>query len=75
MKMDSYKRSVVKAISWRIIATLTTTVIAYMVTGKIDTALFIGSWEALIKIGVYTAHERAWEYIKFGRKNEPEYFI
>lgn len=75
MGRDTHLRSVLKALSWRILATLTTTIIAYIVTGKIETALFIGGWEAVIKIGVYTAHERIWEKIKFGRKEEPEYYI
>lgn len=37
---DTHLRSVCKAISWRVIATLTTTLIAYFVTGKWETALF-----------------------------------
>ncbi|AEJ61940.1 Protein of unknown function DUF2061, membrane [Spirochaeta thermophila DSM 6578] len=71
---DTHLRSVCKAISWRVIATLTTTLIAYFVTGKWETALFIGGWEALVKIVVYTLHERVWEHIPFGRR-EPEYYI
>ncbi|MEM5947422.1 DUF2061 domain-containing protein [Spirochaetia bacterium 38H-sp] len=75
MGRDSHLRSLIKALSWRIIATLTTTLIAYIITRRVDTALFIGGWEAIIKIGVYTLHERIWERIKFGRKTEPEYYI
>ncbi|MFT5927663.1 MAG: putative membrane protein [Candidatus Azotimanducaceae bacterium] len=42
---ESHFRSILKAFSWRIIATLTTALIAYFVTGEIVTAVAIGSIE------------------------------
>ena len=67
----SWNRSIIKAFSWRIVATLTTVVIAYAITGKIDVALEIGASEFVLKIMVYAAHEKIWEKFTFGLKLEP----
>ena len=61
-------RSVVKSISWRIIGTLDTIVIAYFITGKVGMALTIGSIEFFTKMFLYFFHERAWNSIKWGKK-------
>ncbi|PCJ56364.1 MAG: hypothetical protein COA79_18880 [Planctomycetota bacterium] len=57
---ESKARSLLKAFSWRIIATLTTITIAYFVTGKTDLALSIGGIEFFTKFFIYYIHERAW---------------
>jgi uncharacterized membrane protein len=49
-----------KALSWRVVATLTTGIIAYLVTGKLEAAALIGGIEYLVKFVIYYAHERAW---------------
>jgi uncharacterized membrane protein len=54
-------RSLLKALSWRILATLTTAMVAYGITGEIDTAVAIGSIEFFLKFFIYYAHERAWQ--------------
>lgn len=64
-------RSLLKSISWRIIATLITTTVAYFLTGKIDTALEIGGLDMIIKLTVYFFHERLWGKIPIGRKSHP----
>ncbi len=60
---DSRARSLAKAFSWRIVATLTTAAIAFAVTGRLDTAAAIGSIEFVLKFFIYYAHERAWQWI------------
>ena len=42
------------------VATATTALIAYAITGEIDTALLIGGIEFFLKIGIYYLHERVW---------------
>ena len=59
----SHLLSLAKAFSWRIVATLTTALIAYAITGEIDTALWIGGIEFFLKIGIYYAHERLWLWL------------
>ena len=58
---ESHTRSILKGISWRIIATLTTISIAYLITGKLDFALEIGGIEVISKIVLYYFHERLWQ--------------
>ena len=59
----SHLLSLAKAFSWRIVATLTTAIIAYVITGEVDTALMIGGIEFFLKIGIYYAHERLWLWL------------
>ena len=63
---ESHTRSVLKAFSWRIIATLTTTTIAYFMTGTVKTALQIGGVEFFAKMPVYYLHERGWQMVPRG---------
>ena len=61
---DSRTRSLAKALSWRITATLTTALIAYIVTGEMDTAVMIGGIELILKFIIYYGHERAWHRLR-----------
>ena len=61
---SSRTRSLVKALTWRITATLTTAAIAYLVTGELKTAAMIGSIEFVLKFMTYYGHERAWNFVK-----------
>lgn len=60
-------RSVVKTISWRIIGTMDTIGISWLLTGEVKTALAIGSVEMVTKMILYFGHERLWNVIKFGK--------
>jgi uncharacterized membrane protein len=59
---DTRKKSLSKAISWRVLATLTTMIISYFITGRIAYALSIGSLEFVFKIVLYYFHERLWGF-------------
>ena len=61
---SSRTRSLAKALTWRITATLTTAVIAYMVTGELTTAAIIGGLEFVLKFIMYYGHERAWNTVR-----------
>jgi uncharacterized membrane protein len=63
---DSHLRSILKAVSWRIVGTVDTMVIAYFWTGEMGKALVIGATEVLTKIGLYYLHERLWARIPLG---------
>jgi len=60
---ESRLHSLLKAFSWRILATLTTATIAFFVVGEVMTAALIGSIEFFLKFGIYYLHERAWQLI------------
>ena len=50
-----------KGVSWRIIATLATISIAFLITGKLEFALEIGGVEVFAKLALYYFHERLWQ--------------
>lgn len=58
---DTNIKSLVKSISWRIVGTIDTIIISFIITGQISMALSIGSVEVVSKILLYYLHERAWE--------------
>ena len=60
---ESRLRSLLKAFSWRVLATLTTATIAFFVVGELVTAAMIGSIEFFLKFAIYYAHERAWQLV------------
>ena len=64
---DKTSRSFWKTISWRVIATLDTVIISYLITGSLKMAASIGSIEVVTKIFLYYYHERTWNKISFGR--------
>lgn len=64
---DEHRRSIAKSISWRIMGTFDTIVVAFFITGDYSKALSIGGTEVLTKMFLYYLHERAWHRIRFGR--------
>jgi len=60
-------RSVLKTISWRVIGTVDTILISWIITGHIALALSIGSIELVTKMVLYFFHERIWNKIKWGK--------
>ena len=65
MKTPSQKRSALKALSWRVLASLDTFLISYLITGRISWAAGIASVEVLTKIILYYGHERIWAKVKW----------
>jgi len=65
--LEKHIRSVAKAISWRIVATLTTILLALLLTGNLVISASLGVLEVTVKIAVYYLHERIWNMINFGR--------
>lgn len=68
MYKDTNRRSIVKGISWRVVATSTTITIVYVFFDRLDLAVAAGMIETVLKVGLYWAHERAWFKVKWGRK-------
>jgi uncharacterized membrane protein len=61
---ESHTRSLVKGFTWRCLATTTTVVIAWFVTGEVAQAFKIGFVEFFAKLAIYYAHERVWTKIR-----------
>ena len=60
-------RSIIKAISWRMIGTIDTVFISFIIVGNFKFALSIGGVELFTKMFLYFLHERLWNKIKLGR--------
>jgi uncharacterized membrane protein len=60
---DSTMKSIVKTISWRLLGTIDTMLIAFFITGRVELAVSIGSIEVVTKMVLYYFHERIWNKI------------
>jgi uncharacterized membrane protein len=69
--MVSRKRHILKTISWRIIGTLDTMLLSWIITGNWKFVVAIGGVELLTKMVLYYFHERAWyKFSKYGLKDK-----
>jgi len=66
LKDPSVKRHIAKTITWRIIGTLDTMLIGWLITGDFIMGLKIGGVEIVTKMILYFLHERAWYRINLG---------
>ena len=73
--MESHGRTIMKALSWRVIATCVTFTVALIITGELKFAAEIGLADTIIKLGAYYLHERTWMRVAFGKLKTPEYQI
>jgi uncharacterized membrane protein len=63
----SVKRHLAKTITWRIVGTLDTMVLGWVITGNLKVGLAIGSFEIITKMALYFLHERVWyKWVKYG---------
>lgn len=62
--MSSHKRHIAKAFTWRIVGTLDTMVISWIISGDPFVGLKIGLAEITTKMLLYYFHERIWFRIK-----------
>ena len=71
MQSESRKRSFFKAVSWRIIASVTTTLIAFYFGLPAKAIGLVFFADLIIKFILYFIHERIWvNYIKLGLRNK-----
>jgi uncharacterized membrane protein len=69
----SYKRHLAKTITWRIVGTIDTILLSWLITGNLTVGLTIGGVEVISKMILYFAHERVWyKWIKFGLEEKNE---
>ncbi len=66
--MENRVRSMLKSVSFRLIATLTTMVLVLSLTKDIIASFQIGAIEFFGKIALYYFHERLWNGVQLGRK-------
>lgn len=68
---EAHLRSIMKAVSYRLLAAIVTTTIVFAFTRKIALSLGVGAVEAAAKVICYYIHERLWSSIGFGQKKHP----
>ena len=66
--MENRLRSILKSVSFRLVATLTTVVLVFAFTREITVSFQIGAVEFFAKIMLYYFHERLWNVSRFGRE-------
>ena len=65
---ETRKRSILKSISWRLICIVVSILVSFLLTGKWDIAVAIGTVYNVITMVLYYFHERLWNMIKWGCK-------
>jgi uncharacterized membrane protein len=73
--MESHARSIAKAVSYRVLGSISTAAIVFVFSGNYKIAASVGILDSIVKIALYFLHERLWNYIDFGRQKPPEYEI
>jgi adenylylsulfate kinase len=68
MYKETNTRSIVKGVTWRVVATGTTMTIVYVFFGNLELAIATGLLETIAKVGLYWGHEKVWQKVKWGRK-------
>lgn len=65
-KDPTVKRHLLKTVSWRIVGTIDTMLLGWLITGQFNIGAKIGGAELLTKMLLYFFHERVWHRISFG---------
>ncbi len=63
---SSKVRHAIKTISWRIVGTMDTMMMGWIISGNPMTGLKIGGLELVTKMGLYYLHERVWYRSDYG---------
>ncbi len=61
--MDSKRRSIAKAVTWRALGTLVTIVVTVLITHSLVVATSIGLLDTIVKLVLYYIHERIWSNV------------
>ena len=65
---ESQWRTIVKTVTWRVVASLDTFGIAWWITGDPWAGASIAGLEIITKIILYYVHERGWSHVDWGLK-------
>ncbi len=71
VQMVERKRHLAKAVTYRILGSVGTTIVAYAATGDARIGASIGVLDSVVKIGFYYVHERIWHRIQWGVRPRP----
>jgi adenylylsulfate kinase len=63
---ESHSRSILKGLTWRIIASGTTMAVVFLVTGDLALVASVGAVDVVAKLFFYYLHERTWGRVRWG---------
>jgi len=66
----SRKRHILKTITWRIVGTIDTILLGWLISGDYTIGLSVGGAELVTKMLLYYFHERVWYRLDFGIKRK-----
>lgn len=69
--VESHPRSIVKAVSWRMLGSIDTFVLGMIFSGNMRTAGAIAGTEVITKIFLFYFHERLWSLVHWGHRAAP----
>ena len=69
------RRSLAKTLTWRIVATTDTFIIAWFITGEWTWASAIAGIEVLTKMFLYYGHERVWNKISWAKEGKETHTV
>ncbi len=73
--MDTPARSLAKAVSYRLLGSISTAALVFFFTKDWKLSAGAGVLDSVVKIILYFGHERLWNHIPYGRAKAPEYEI
>lgn len=63
---ESHVRSIIKGVTWRVVASGTTMLVVFVVTGDLTLVASVGVVDVTLKVLFYYFHERAWGRVHWG---------
>ena len=69
---EAHRRSLIKALSWRVLGSIDTFLLGWLFTGSPRAAGAIASTEVITKMVLYYLHERAWSTVTWGMIPHPD---
>lgn len=65
--VDTRKKTLLKAICWRILGFISLGIITWMVTKSFEITSIVSIFYSVVQILMYFLHERIWNYIRWGK--------
>ena len=73
--MESQARSIAKALTYRVLGSISTAGIVAVLTGSWKLSAGAGAADMVVKAVMYFAHERIWNYIPYGRNESTSAYV
>jgi adenylylsulfate kinase len=63
---ETKRRSLLKGLTWRVTASITTMLIVFIITGNLALVAGVGLADVTLKVFFYYLHERLWGRVHWG---------